>query len=107
MKYKRQGDIYLIPVSETQGKPILHTGSFVLAEGEHSGSQHILTVDNPSDMEISVDEFGKMFLNLMGEGTLTHTHDHLPVVLPPGKYVINHEREVVDHFGGLIRGGKD
>lgn len=97
----RNGDVNLIPVSETKGEIVEHKGEFVLARGEATGSKHLLVVDRPKDLIIRKDSDGRMYFELTAPGKLTHTHDHETTTILPGKYVQIPEREV-DHFADSI-----
>ena len=99
-KLIRQGDVNLHIVKETKGEIVKHNGSFVLARGEVTGSVHLLTVERAEDLEIRKDANGDMYFLLKAEGTLTHTHDHEPLIIQPGIYRQTAEREV-DHFGSF------
>ena len=94
IKFRRNGDVNLHEVKEIRGEIIKHNGSFVLAEGEATGSKHFITVKNPDDLIIKKDEQGNMYFELLSEGALTHTHDHEPTVIWPGKYKQVQEREI-------------
>jgi len=100
--FRRHGDVNLHPVDKTEGKLVKHNGQYILAEGEATGSIHLLSVDNPADLEVSVDNFGDTFYKLMSEGTITHTHDHETIKIPPGIYKQVPEREL-DHFADSIQ----
>lgn len=101
IKFRRNGDVNLHEVKKTKGEVVKHNGSFVLAEGEATGSKHHIKVKNPDDLIIKKDEQGNMYFELLSEGILTHTHDHETTTILPGKYKQVGEREI-DNFGSFI-----
>lgn len=91
-QFKHQGDIPLYPFTgKVSGKKLTHDGSFILAYGEATGHNHTISVARPEDLEI-VQTDGGYILTLKSEGVIRH-QEHLPIVLPPGKYRSGHERE--------------
>jgi len=100
--FRRHGDVNFHPVDTVHGTKVPHHGSYIVARGEATGSTHTLTVSNPKDMVITETENGTRYVELFREAILTHTHDHEPVTLEPGRYVQVPEREV-DHFQHVIR----
>ena len=103
----RHGDVNLVEVSarafaaaKQRGQMVSHDGRHILARGEATGSVHLLTVDDPSQMEL-VQEGETLWLCLTGTGTLTHTSDHETLTVKPRHYVQVPEREC-DHFGESV-----
>jgi len=99
--FRRHGDVNLHPIEKVSGKKIEHNGNYILARGEATNSVHTLSVENPLDLEVYIDDFGDTFYKLMGEGMITHTHDHETITIPPGIYKQIPEREL-DHFAENI-----
>lgn len=77
-------------------KAVEHKGSFVLAEGEFTGHKHLMTVEKPKDLEILQDKEGRYYFNVKKAANLTH-EEHKPLVIEPGLYKMNIEREF-DYF---------
>jgi hypothetical protein len=107
-KFRRHGDVNLFPITRKQfeaikGKTIKHNGSYVLAKGEATGSKHIITVVDPKTMTIKEDDLKRIYFELLGEATLTHTHDHETIATPSERtyYVQIPEREI-DHFADSV-----
>ena len=99
--FRRHGDINLHPVKKVLGEKMKSNGSFVLAEGEATGSKHIIAVANPADLEVWKDALNDVYIKLNSVGTITHTHDHETITIQPGIYRQIPEREV-DHFNESI-----
>lgn len=99
MKIIRHGDVNLHPVTKVKGEEIKHNGKFVLAEGEATGSKHVLTCE---DLKVYREkDSGNTYVQLGSAGTLTHTHDHETLEVPVGTYVQVPEREI-DHFADSV-----
>ncbi len=88
----RHGDINLRLADEIKGEIVKHNGSFMIAEGETTGHKHVITVQNPKDMEIRKMENGLYAFVLKSEGTITH-EEHKTIVIPAGTYKEVRERE--------------
>ena len=97
----RHGDVNLHKVSETKGEPVEHRGSFILAEGEATGSVHLLTMEKPEDLTVTRDGW-TYYYHLQKEGKLTHTADHETILIQPGVYKQVMEREL-DHFADSVQ----
>jgi len=102
MKFLRHGDVNLHEVEGLPGgETVEHDGTFILARGEATGSVHLLSVGTIGDLTIKRDADGRMYFQLLSAGTVTHTHDHETITLPPGTYTQVQEREV-DHFADSV-----
>lgn len=97
----RHGDISLHPVKELAGEIIKHSGSFVLALGEHTGHKHVLSVPSVDDMEVFRTPEGGYYLRLKSEGVITH-EEHRKIRVAPGTYKVSNEREF-DYALGEVR----
>lgn len=97
----RHGDINLQQVDKLEGEIIKHNGSFVLAEGETTGHKHVITVENPNDLEILQTKDGRYYFNLKSEGKVSH-EEHKTLKIKPGIYEMKREREF-DYFGMSVR----
>lgn len=78
ISFRRSGDVNLHEITEAefsaiQGEIIKHNGSYVLAEGEATGSKHLITVKNPYDLQIKKDAFGNTYFQITDIAELTHT----------------------------------
>lgn len=102
MKFRHQGDIPFTSYSgKIDGKIVKHTGSVVLALGEHTGHKHVITIPKIDDMEARKLPDGGWILTLKSEATVTH-NQHGAIKIPKGIYRVGQEREI-DHFSGLTR----
>ena len=108
MRVYRHGDVTIVEVSEeayqaakARGQVAPEAASYVLARGEATGSVHALAVEQPDQLEI-VQEGETLWLRLMTEGRLTHTSDHEPLTIAPGRYRQVPERER-DWFADAVR----
>lgn len=100
MNTYRHGDVDISPIEKVEGEKLKHKGSFILAEGETTGHNHVITVLNVEDMDVYKTSDGGYILTLRAEGTLTHP-EHKPLSIPKGNHYIGKEREV-DHFAGSV-----
>ncbi len=91
MQY-RHGDVAIVKSKRATGKPISHSGNFVLARGEATGHQHCISVADPRHLEVRKTRRGFNFV-LKAEGTLTH-QEHGALTIAPGTYDTLQEREV-------------
>lgn len=103
----RHGDVNLIPISEekfssVKGKIIEHTGSYVLARGEATGSQHVITVEREQDLKLVMGEDNNLYLALTGEAKIIHTHDHEVLVTPKRGFFVQVPERELDHFADSI-----
>lgn len=89
MTFKHQGDILFTPFTgAVEGEVQKHKGSFTVGYGEATGHHHDVVCD---DMQIVKTDKG--FILVLGkEGRVTH-QEHKDIVLSPGKYFVEHERE--------------
>lgn len=101
MNNYRHGDINLQSVEKIEGEIVKNSGSFVLAEGETTGHKHVITTENPNDLEILQTKDGRYFFNIKSGGTVTH-EEHNPINIAPGKYEMKREREY-DYFTQATR----
>ncbi len=108
MEHRRHGDVNLHPITKEQfekfqGKIKKHNGSYVIAEGEATGSTHDITVENPLDMIVKEDGETRM-IALIKSAKISHTHDHETITTPetPTYYIQVPEREV-DNFQKVTR----
>ncbi len=90
--FKHQGDIGFHPVDTVVGNKYPHKGSVILARGEHTGHKHVITVDNPADMEMWQTLNGGWYMTLKTEAKVTH-EQHGQIILSPGTYQVRQERE--------------
>lgn len=95
--YYRHGDLSFHPIKEVPRDviEIIHNGKYVLARGEHTGHQHVLTLDKPEELKIFKDATGRMFFAISEKtrnAVITH-EEHKTIVLEPGIYEMRHERE--------------
>jgi hypothetical protein len=102
MTFKHQGDIPFYPFTGTPtGTKVTHTGSVVLALGEHTGHKHVLKTLNPNDLEAWKQLEGGWVITLKTEGTLVH-EQHGAITIAPGTYRVGQEREY-DWFQEVTR----
>ena len=105
-KHSRSGDVNLRPIKELPSglKEIKHSGEYITARGEATGSVHKLVADRISDMKLMTDAQGNVYLEVLRPIKHSHTHDHQTVIVNPGIYKQVQEREV-DNFSSefLIR----
>jgi hypothetical protein len=104
MRIIRHGDVnlHLVTKIPETAKEVKQNGSYVLAEGEATGSKHVLSVSKSDELKVYRDqESGNTFITLGKVGTLTHTHDHETLEVPVGTYIQIPEREI-DHFGESV-----
>lgn len=99
-KLFRHGDIPVYEVSEVTGEKVKHEGSFILAEGETTGHNHVISVPSVDDMEIFSTPEGGYYMRLKTEASLVHP-EHKELIIPAGTYYVGKEREV-DHFAGSV-----
>lgn len=97
----RHGDISFHKTNkESDLKEIKHKGTFTVAEGEHTGHHHVISVEKPEDMKMFQKPNGQYVIELFGTGTLVHP-EHKPLKLEPGIYEQKQEREF-DYFQNEI-----
>lgn len=105
--FRRHGDVNLIAITEEQfnkvaGKELKHKGSYVLAEGEATGSKHIITVERPADMMIKIGDDGRVYFALSNSGIITHTHDHETITTPKKVWYVQTPEREQDHFANSL-----
>lgn len=105
--FRRNGDVNLHEITEAEfkkvaGEIIKHNGSYVLAEGEATGSQHLITVKNPYDLQIKKDAWGNTYFQITDIAELTHTHDHAPTFTPKKVWYKQVNEREQDHFAGSL-----
>ena len=109
INFRRNGDVNLHEITEEEfnnisGEIIKHDGSFVLARGEATGSEHRITVERPETMIIKKDKEGRMYFALNNMGTITHTYDHETLTTPKKVFYVQVPEREIDHFAnGVIR----
>ncbi len=99
MNYFRHGDLSFHPIKKIVGKLQKHSGSFVLAEGEATGHNHIITKERGT-MNIYKDVQGNLVLEIDGRALLTHP-EHKTIEFKTGTFKVVHEREY-NHFSHSI-----
>ena len=84
MKNYRHGDLsfHQIEGLPEDLKEVTHSGSFVLAEGEHTGNKHVVEAKK---MRIFRDAEGRYVLEVKDQATITHKEHHT-ITLQPGIY---------------------
>lgn len=103
MKYFRHGDVNLHPITEAQYKALVgeikgHSGSYILAHGEATGSVHEVHMKDRSNLEVK-DLGGRLAIALREEAaTVTHTHDHKTIELPPLTFYVQVPEREIDWF---------
>ena len=87
----RHGDLSFHPIKELPKglKEVQHKGSFVLAEGEHTGHKHVVTSEK---MKIFQDASGRYVLQFGSPAKIAH-EEHTTITLQPGIYVQEIEQE--------------
>lgn len=100
--FKHQGDLPFFPFSgEIKGTKVAHKGSVVLALGEKTGHKHVITVENPTDMQAWRQLEGGWVITLKTDATLTH-NQHGALTIKKGTYRVGQEREH-DYFAEVTR----
>jgi hypothetical protein len=100
--FKFQGDIPLYPhTGAITGTPFKHSGSVVLALGEHTGHKHTISTLDPNDLEAWKQLEGGWIITLKTEGQLVH-NQHGTLTIAPGIYRVGQEREY-DPFMEITR----
>ena len=107
INFRRNGDVNLHEITEAefkrvQGEIIKHNGSFVLAEGEVTGSKHFLKVKNPYNLTIKKDIAGNTYFQIDEIAELSHTHDHAPTLTPAKVWYKQIAEREIDHFAGSV-----
>lgn len=102
-KINRSGDVNLIEIKNLPKnlKEIKHSGEFITARGEATGSTHKLVADRVADMRILKDENGNTYMEILNKVKHTHSVDHETTFVLPGIYKQEQEREV-DNFGEFV-----
>lgn len=95
--WAHQGDIVFVPSKEVKGEEQKHNGRFTVGFGEATGHHHDVICD---DMKVLKTEQGYILV-LGSEGRVVH-QEHKDIVLAPGMYVVEHERER-DYFQNVVR----
>ena len=116
-KMIRQGDVLLVPISDTNQLPLPPSGSkpmperpkagrIVLAQGETSLHEHTLTATDADLVRVGE----RMLLNLYRSTRLVVTDTltgtvlprHTPIELPGGLYEVRIQRELVQQQGRMV-----
>ena|SRR3990167_6491581 len=105
--FRRNGDVNLHPISKEEfekvsGQIIKHTGSFVVARGEATGSEHRISVKEKENLVVKQDEQGNFYFAIMEGGLITHTHDHKTLTIPKKTYYRQVQEREVDHFADSV-----
>lgn len=107
LNYYRHGDLGITQLKEKPADEMLKDHKvykgrkFVLAEGEATGHNHVLTTESKTGFEI-YKHFDKIYLKLEQPAKLTH-QEHKKITIKPGIYVVKKEREH-DYFQNQSRG---
>jgi hypothetical protein len=100
----RQGDVLVVPVSETElpanliVAPRDRSGRMILARGEATGHAHVVTGEGLTLLCLP-DDLESMFLHVKVYGRVGH-EEHGPIPLPAGYYRVVRQRE---YLPGTIR----
>ena len=98
MKYYRQGDVAIIPISafpENLTPVDRDNDRVVLAYGEVTGHAHAIAAEDvelffaPGEASIMAERY----LRVGSAGAVLVHEEHAPITLPPGKYEVRHQRE--------------
>lgn len=96
----RQGDVFIMRIDEIPDgvRPVKRDGGrVVLAYGEVTGHAHAISAPEADLFETFTDgvetaEAADRFLRTLAPVSLSH-EEHDTIVLPPGNYLIRHQRE--------------
>lgn len=102
--FRRHGDVNFFPISKKEfenfkGKTIEHDGSYTVAHGEATGSTHDV---HCHDMIVKEDGEDRV-IAFLKTGKITHSHDHLPLTIPPKTYYRQVPEREIDHFSKTTR----
>lgn len=87
MQPLRQGDVLLIPASETvTGAKLPH---LTLAEGEATGHRHRITQGKAELYEHA----GMLYLKVLSHTALLTHEEHQPIAIPKGDWMVRIQRE--------------
>lgn len=87
MQPLRQGDVILIPASETvNGDKLAH---LTLAEGEVTGHRHRISQGNAQLYERN----GTLYLKVLSPTALLTHEEHQPIAIPKGDWIVRIQRE--------------
>ena len=87
MQPLRQGDVILIPASETvNGEKLAH---LTLAEGEVTGHRHRITQGEAELYERN----GTLYLKVLSPTALLTHEEHQPIAIPKGDWMVRIQRE--------------
>jgi hypothetical protein len=82
----RQGDVILLPVSQTEGQKLPH---LTLAEGEVTGHKHRIS-EGAAEL---YEKNGTLYLKVISQtATLSH-EDHQALAIPQGNWMVQIQRE--------------
>lgn len=103
IKFIQQGDLVLTKLCSlpTGEQKVISKKRCVLAEGEHTGHNHVVEDDEAELLEIGE----KMILNLQKQAVLKH-QEHGPITLSPGIWEIGRIQEF-DYFQMMSRQVQD
>ena len=104
MLFIQQGDVLIKSVSEIKGTKVRpDSRGFVLAEGEHTGHYHGITLTD--NVELYKTDKKELYLKVLKEPELAH-QEHGNIVLPVGDYEISYVK-TIDHVTREIEIVKD
>ena len=87
MQPLRQGDVLLIPTSETvKGTKLPH---LTLAEGEVTGHRHCISQGEAELYE----RHGTLYLKVLSPTALLTHEEHQPITIPKGDWMVRIQRE--------------
>ena len=87
MQPLRQGDVILIPASETvNGEKLAH---LTLAEGEVTGHRHRITQGEAELYERN----GTLYLKVLSPTALLTHEEHQAIAIPKGEWIVRIQRE--------------
>ncbi len=87
MQPLRQGDVILIPASETvKGNKLAH---LTLAEGEVTGHRHCITQGEAELYE----QNGMLYLKVLSPTALLTHEEHQAIAIPKGDWIVRIQRE--------------
>lgn len=93
MNIIRSGDIILKSIEKPENlKSLGKFSEYILALGETTGHKHTLVAEPTQMFEILEDEKGRKFIQMSGEGKITH-QEHKEVKVMPDFYILGNEQE--------------
>lgn len=91
----RHGDVVFKRVDKIPAKAqaVNHNGRIVVAEGETTGHNHVLSVENPATMKAYRDANQRLVFNLSAPASIVHP-EHGLLHIPAGTYLEDREQEM-------------